>query len=60
MVDPLPLWNDTETKQTLVDYVATVTDPSQADFIGERERMSVFMVICQVRVHENLPVEPFQ
>jgi phosphoglycolate phosphatase-like HAD superfamily hydrolase len=40
--DPLPSWNDGEAKQSIVDFVARVTDPSGPDFVPEAERIATF------------------
>ncbi len=39
--DPLPSWRDTETKQAILSYVQSVTDPASADFIPEEDRIAV-------------------
>jgi hypothetical protein len=36
----LSLWNDTPTKQTILDYVATVTDPKNSNFVPEVNRIA--------------------
>jgi len=40
--DPLPSWNDTGTKQAIVDFVARVTAAGGADFVPVEERIAVF------------------
>lgn len=40
--DPLPSWNDTTTKQQIVDFVKSTTDPSSADFVAESKRIATF------------------
>jgi phosphoglycolate phosphatase-like HAD superfamily hydrolase len=42
MVDPLPSWNEAPARQSIVDFVARVTDPASADFVPEAERIAVF------------------
>ena len=42
MTTTLSLWHDTQARQTIVDYVAAVTDHKSADFIPERDRIVVF------------------
>ncbi len=42
MTTTLSLWHDTQARQTIVDYVAAVTDQKSADFIPERDRIVVF------------------
>jgi phosphoserine phosphatase len=41
-VDPLPSWNDGETKTALVDFVRRVTDPESPELVPEAERIAVF------------------
>src|SRR6202161_3321538 len=41
-VDQLPSWHETPTKQSIVEFVATVTDPDSPDFVPERDRVAVF------------------
>lgn len=41
-VDPLPSWNEGQTKTTILDFVARVTEPGGADFVPEAERIAVF------------------
>jgi phosphoglycolate phosphatase-like HAD superfamily hydrolase len=38
----LSLWNETPTKKSVIDYVNAVTDPKNADFVPEAERIAVF------------------
>ncbi|MDR2084460.1 MAG: haloacid dehalogenase-like hydrolase [Bacteroidales bacterium] len=40
--DPLPSWNQTITKQTIIDYVTKVTKEGTADFIPEEDRVATF------------------
>ena len=40
--DPLPSWNDGQTKQQIVDFVARVIDPDGPDFVPEPERIATF------------------
>ena len=41
-VDQLPSWHQTPTKQSIVEFVAAVTDPDSAEFIPEQDRVAVF------------------
>jgi hypothetical protein len=41
-VDQLPSWHETPTKQSIVEFVAAVTDPDSPDFVPERDRVAVF------------------
>ena len=38
----LESWNDTQTKQTILDYVAAVTDESDPDYVPPAERIAAF------------------
>ena len=40
--DELPGWRETTAKQSIVEFVAAVTDPDSPDFIPERDRVAVF------------------
>ena len=40
--DELPGWRETTAKQSIVEFVAAVTDPDSPDFIPERDRIAVF------------------
>jgi hypothetical protein len=40
--DPLPSWNDTAPKQTLIGFVEKVTKPGSSDLVPEPERIAVF------------------
>ena len=40
--DPLPSWNDTDTKAAIVEFVELVTDESGDGFVPEPERIAVF------------------
>ena len=40
--EPLPSWNDSGSKQAILDFVATVTDPDSPDFVPEPERVATF------------------
>jgi len=40
--DPLPSWNDTTTKQSIVAFVESVTDPSSDSFVKVEERIATF------------------
>ena len=41
-VDPLPSWNEGAARQSIVDFVARVTDPASDDFVPEAERIATF------------------
>ena len=40
--DPLPSWNDTPTKQAIVDFVGRVTKTGGPDFVAPAERIATF------------------
>jgi haloacid dehalogenase-like hydrolase len=41
-IDPLPSWNEGETKRTIVEFVARVTRQGWPDFVPAPERIAVF------------------
>ncbi len=41
-VDPLPSWNEGESKQSILDFVDRVTDPASPDFVPRAERIATF------------------
>lgn len=40
--DPLPSWNDGETKEAIISYVEDVTDSGSANFIAVNDRIATF------------------
>lgn len=40
--DPLPSWNETETKQRIIHFVQTVTDPKSKSFVKAEGRIATF------------------
>jgi hypothetical protein len=40
--DPLPSWNETPPKQSILDFVAAVTDSDSAEHVPELDRVAVF------------------
>ena len=40
--DPLPSWNDGKAKQSIIDFVADVTDEKSPEFVPPPERIAVF------------------
>ena len=40
--DPLPSWNEGETKQRILDFVSDVTDPASANFVEIKDRVATF------------------
>jgi hypothetical protein len=40
--DPLPSWNDGDTKTAIVDFVSATTDASSPDFVPVEDRIAVF------------------
>ena len=39
---PLPSWNDSASKQAIIDFVERVTDENSPDFVPEAERIATF------------------
>jgi len=42
VTDPLPSWTDGTAKQAIVDFVQTVTDPSNSGYVSESDRIATF------------------
>ncbi len=42
LADPLPSWNDTDTKERIIGFVDAVTDPAGDDFVPAADRIAVF------------------
>ena len=42
MPDVLPGWSNTAAKQSILDFIAAVTDPASDDFVAEVDRVAVF------------------
>ncbi|MGI1660689.1 HAD family hydrolase [Palleronia sp. KMU-117] len=42
LADPLPSWNDTDAKTTIIDFVDRVTDPTSSDYVTPADRIAVF------------------
>lgn len=40
--DPLPSWNETASKQAIIDFVTAVTDEAGADFVPAEARIATF------------------
>ena len=40
--DPLPSWVDTPTKDAIISFVQTTTDPDHADYVTPSDRIAVF------------------
>ncbi len=41
-IDPLPSWNDGQAKQSIIDFVATVTRKGSPDFVPPAKRIAAF------------------
>lgn len=41
-IDPLPSWNDQETKEAIIEFVHLVSSEQSADFVPEEERIATF------------------
>ena len=55
--DPLPSWNDGQTKQAIIDFVANVTTPSSPDFVPVAERIATFDNDGTLWCEKPLPVQ---
>ncbi len=42
MINPLPSWNDTVTKQSILSFIQVVTDPASAHFVPPVDRIATF------------------
>lgn len=42
LADPLPSWNDTESKTRIVEFVEAVTDPASEQFVPVADRIATF------------------
>ena len=40
--DPLPSWTDSESKDRIISFVETVSDPAHTDYVTPSERIAVF------------------
>ncbi len=40
--DPLPSWNDGPTKQAILDFVTSVTEPESGDYVLQADRIATF------------------
>ncbi len=40
--DPLPSWNDTDTKTAIIGFVERVTDPASPDYVTPADRIATF------------------
>ncbi|TFH31441.1 MAG: haloacid dehalogenase-like hydrolase, partial [Myxococcales bacterium] len=56
-VDPLPSWNDTETKALILDFVRAVTDPDDPAFVEPSKRIATFDNDGTLWVEQPLYVE---
>ena len=41
-VDPLPSWQDTDARRSIVEFVAAVTDPNGRNYLPPAQRVAVF------------------
>jgi len=41
-IDPLPSWNEGNTKQSIIDFVNTVTDKNSSDYVEPKDRIATF------------------
>ncbi|MFN2236570.1 MAG: haloacid dehalogenase-like hydrolase, partial [Anaerolineales bacterium] len=42
MTNPLPSWNDTTTRNMILDFVTMVTDEAGSQYVPPEERIAVF------------------
>ncbi len=42
LADPLPSWNGTEAKASIIEFVEAVTDPASGDYVKASDRIAVF------------------
>ena len=40
--DPLPSWNGTNTKRSILEFIKSVTDPKSSSFVKPNERIVTF------------------
>ncbi len=40
--NPLPSWNDTQTKESIISFVHSVTDENSSDFVEPKDRIATF------------------
>jgi haloacid dehalogenase-like hydrolase len=57
--DPLPSWNDTAPKKTIVEFVAKVTKEGSPDFVPVAERIATFDNDGTLWCEKPLPVQLF-
>jgi hypothetical protein len=41
-IDPLPSWNEGQTKQAILSFIHEVTDPNNADYVKPSDRIATF------------------
>ncbi len=57
--DPLPSWNDGETKRAIIDFVTRVTNSGGPDFVPVAERVATFDNDGTLWVEKPMPVEVY-
>jgi len=57
--DPLPSWNDGKAKQSVVEFVAKVTNSGSPDFVPPAERIATFDNDGTLWAEQPLPVQLF-
>jgi hypothetical protein len=55
--DPLPSWNDTPTKQAIIDFVDRVTKAGGPDFVAPVDRIATFDNDGTLRVEQPMDVQ---
>ena len=42
MTDPLPSWNNGKVKQSIIEFVETITDKNSKDYVPPQDRIATF------------------
>ncbi|WP_413581409.1 hypothetical protein [Bdellovibrio sp. HCB288] len=56
-LDPLKLWNNSSSKDAIIDFVRRVTDSDSADFVRPEDRIAVFDNDGTLWCEKPLPVQ---
>lgn len=59
MADVLPSWNNTPTKQAILDFVATITDETNPNYVPPSERIATFDNDGTLWCEQPIPVQGF-
>jgi len=59
-LDPLPSWNDRDTKSDIITFVDNVSDPASTDYIPPQDRIATFdfdgTIYCEKPIYANFEV----